>query len=230
MKSFFVLLYNNVKSLFKKESKSNCINIESNKVVLKEEKSFFSKKDTILIPKIEYYYNVMGKNTFGIRPTNIIIDTLVIHYISAINTCPDNMFSIDECIKILNEYEYSAHVIIDREGIIYKLIDYSYRAYHSGKSLMPYPDNRENVNNFSIGVELIATAKSGFTDEQYHTLNWLIENDIHGNAYKVNKFVGHEDISGDRAVEKGIRTKENKKVDPGEFFDWKRLKYIHFGK
>lgn len=49
----------------------------------------------------------------------------------------------------------SAHVLIDRDGTVYDLIDVKHRAWHAGPSaLNGQTDGEGSVNGFSIGVEL----------------------------------------------------------------------------
>jgi N-acetyl-anhydromuramyl-L-alanine amidase AmpD len=82
---------------------------------------------------------------------------------------------------------------------------------------MPAPDLRINVNEFSIGIELMATAQSGFTDLQYDSavrLSLFLEQ--HFNVEF--SYVGHDTIAGPEAVELGLR--KELKVDPGSLFDW----------
>jgi N-acetyl-anhydromuramyl-L-alanine amidase AmpD len=84
---------------------------------------------------------------------------------------------------------------------------------------MPAPEFRRGVNDFSLGIELIATAESGYTDEQYDSCACLCSEleKRHGIAH----FVGHQDIAGKEAVALGLR--QDIKDDPGAMFDWKRF-------
>lgn len=85
---------------------------------------------------------------------------------------------------------------------------------------MPAPDNREGVNDFSIGIELMATLDSGFTDLQYESLLYLCE-EIE-KQYLIKYYTGHEYIAGKKAIDLGLRKDE--KVDPGNYFDWSKIK------
>ncbi|MFC1476417.1 N-acetylmuramoyl-L-alanine amidase [Fibrobacterota bacterium] len=148
-----------------------------------------------------------------------IIDTVVFHYISALETNPGNPYRIESVLKIFITYGVSSHYLINREGDIYQLVPEDKRAWHCGGSIMPEPDLREGVNEFSIGVELVATGDSGFTDAQYDSLVSLCQ-DIE-KRYKINQYLGHEDIAGENAVKMGLR--KDRKTDPGPRFDWKRF-------
>jgi N-acetyl-anhydromuramyl-L-alanine amidase AmpD len=147
------------------------------------------------------------------------VDTIVIHAMSAVNAHPRNPFSIKECINIFVDCEVSSHYIIDRKGNIYCLVPEEKRAWHAGVSQMPPPDNRENVNDFSIGIELIGNEIVRFEDEQYAALNFLL-NDIK-KRHDIKRLIGHQDIATQKLVEKGLR--KEAKWDPGKQFDWNRV-------
>lgn len=146
-----------------------------------------------------------------------LIEVLVIHYISAVAVKPELPFDLETILKIFCDYGVSSHFLICRDGFVYRLVPEEKRAWHCGGSIMPIPDMRKNVNDFSIGIELMATAESGFTDLQYTAVSELslyIEN-----IYKKRfTYVGHDEIAGQRAVDLNLR--KDVKVDPGNLFDW----------
>ena len=144
-------------------------------------------------------------------------DVTVIHYSSAILRYPEAPFSLEHILSIFCEYGVSSHFLIDRTGKVYRLVPIEKKAWHCGGSIMPEPDNRQAVNDFSIGIELMATARSGFTTRQYEALAQLcIENErIIGHTMQ---YVGHDIIAGERAVTLGLRT--DVKTDPGSLFQW----------
>jgi N-acetyl-anhydromuramyl-L-alanine amidase AmpD len=150
------------------------------------------------------------------RPSTAAIDTVVIHYISAVNVAAERAFALEPILGIFCDYGVSSHYLIDRCGRIYNLVAEEHRAWHCGGSLMPEPDNRRGVNDFSIGIELVATADSGFSAAQYRALARLCRRieSRHGTM----RYVGHEDIAGTRAVGLGLRAEA--KVDPGDRFSW----------
>ncbi|MDD5673640.1 MAG: N-acetylmuramoyl-L-alanine amidase [Chitinivibrionales bacterium] len=147
-------------------------------------------------------------------------DVIVIHYISAREYLPQHPFNDQAILKILCEKALSAHYLIDREGVAFRLVPDEMRAWHAGGSIMPEPDNRRNVNDFSIGIELAATPVSGFTEAQYDSLTILCKSLMQKFVCPFT-FVGHEHVAGERAVELGLRS--DVKVDPGALFDWQRL-------
>jgi len=148
------------------------------------------------------------------------IDTVVIHFMSAINVDQARWADPKLNEQILQDNGVSAHYLIDRAGTTYRLVSEQNVAWHAGGSIMPPPDNRRNVNSFSIGIELIATKDSGYTEAQYQALSTLLH-DIKSRC-PIHHIVGHDEISGSRAVRMGLRG--DLKEDPGPLFDWSRVR------
>src|SRR4029077_3094609 len=63
--------------------------------------------------------------------------------------------TVDEVIKHFADPEMSvsAHYTIDRDGTVISHVSEESRAWHAGESRMK--DGRANVNDFSIGIELV---------------------------------------------------------------------------
>jgi len=146
-----------------------------------------------------------------------LIDTVVIHYMSAADIGGGDPYDIRRLLKIFCDLGVSSHYLITRRGKIYRLVPEDMKAWHAGPSVMPAPDNRTGVNEFSIGVELAATAGSGFTKLQYISLIRLCR-DIERRQGREMMYVGHDGIAGERAVAMGLR--KEPKIDPGPLFDW----------
>lgn len=144
---------------------------------------------------------------FGYRlpPAPRTIDTIVLH--SSYNASGGDEYDLEKTIRQYETYGVGAHYIIDRKGAIYRLVEEANIAYHAGASKMT--DGRKNVNDFSIGIEMIANENDGYTEKQYAAVNDLIA-DIK-TRYKIKNIVGHGDIAPSR------------KTDPWKF-DWKKLK------
>lgn len=142
---------------------------------------------------------------FRVPPAARSIDTIVLH--SSYNALGGDVYSVDRTIEEYEQYGVGAHYLIDRSGTVLRLVEEANIAYHAGSSKMT--DGRKNVNDFSIGIEMIATEDSGYTDKQYSAVNALIA-DIES-RYKIKSVVGHSDIAPGR------------KTDPWKF-DWKKLK------
>jgi len=148
------------------------------------------------------------------------IDAVVIHYISALDRDPGNPFELASILKIFCDLAVSSHYLILRDGRIFRLVPDDKRAWHCGGSVMPGPDGRTGVNDFSLGIELVATHDSGFTADQYVSCASLIKSIEHRNEKKC-ALVGHQDIAGTEAVRRGLRS--DVKRDPGPLFDWRLL-------
>ena len=110
-------------------------------------------------------------------------------------------------MKIYESYGVSAHYLIDRSGTIYRLVEDKNIAYHAGVSKMP--DGRRDVNDFSIGIEMMNKEDTAYTTAQYGAVNSLVAS--LKKKYHIKDIVGHNNIAPDR------------KTDPWKF-DWKKLK------
>jgi hypothetical protein len=144
------------------------------------------------------------KSGFAVPAKARTIDTIVLH--SSYNPNGD-AYSVDEIVKIYEGYGVSAHYLIDRNGTIYQLVEDANIAYHAGVSKMP--DGRKNVNDFSIGIEIMNKEETKPTAAQYTAVNALVTS--LKKKYPIKSVVGHSDIAPDR------------KTDPWNF-DWKKLK------
>jgi len=84
---------------------------------------------------------------FNERPDGTRIDTVVVHA-TVFETA-------DEVVKHFAnpETSVSAHYTIDRDGTVVSHVPEESRAWHAGESRMK--DGRVNVNDFSIGIELV---------------------------------------------------------------------------
>jgi len=138
---------------------------------------------------------------------NRTIDTIIIH--SSYNALGGNKYDLDKLIAEYKEYGVSPHYLVDRDGKIYQLVKNSNIAYHAGESKMP--DGRSNVNNFSIGIELMNTEDEKFTDEQYDSAKYLIS--YIKEDYKIKYVLGHNQIASGR------------KSDPWNF-SWSKIESV----
>lgn len=141
---------------------------------------------------------------------------LTVHGISL----PRGQFGGDDIIKLLcgeldcdSHADYaalrglrvSAHFIIRRDGELIQLVSCHCRAWHAGQSCW---QNRNNVNDFSLGVELEGADDIPYTAAQYAVLGNLFV--VLNNHYSL-KIVGHQHIAPTR------------KTDPGPAFSWRQL-------
>ncbi|PIR71979.1 MAG: hypothetical protein COU42_02850 [Candidatus Nealsonbacteria bacterium CG10_big_fil_rev_8_21_14_0_10_36_24] len=132
------------------------------------------------------------------------IDTIIIH--SSYDVLGNNPYSVDGVIYEFKIYGVAAHYLIDRNGIIYHLVEEKNIAYHAGRGKMP--DGRTNINNFSIGIELINTKTVGPNEHQYKSLIGLVK--LLNSKYKIENILGHNQIASAR------------KTDPWNF-DWQKF-------
>ena len=158
---------------------------------------------------------------FDDRPKTVSIDTIVIHCISlpegeynnnhVIDFFQNKLdISIDDSFKSLENFKVSTHLFIRRSGQIIQMVPFNKRAWHAGKSSY---NGRNNFNDFSIGIELEGTIHSKYSNDQYQSLNDVIVSlkALYTDIIDDN-ILGHCDIAPDR------------KTDPGEFFDWGKIK------
>ena len=157
------------------------------------------------------------------RPAGVPIDLLVIHNISLppgefggdlvralFTNCLDcslhPAFADLRCVKV------SAHLLIDRAGVITQFVPFSRRAWHAGVSQI---DGRDNCNDFSIGIELEGSDHIPYADIQYRQLaavTRLLQRRYP--AIVPARIVGHCDIAPAR------------KTDPGPAFDWPHFRQL----
>lgn len=152
---------------------------------------------------------------FNDRPIGTKIDCVVLHY--------TDVPTIQEALKILTdsnrESRVSSHYVIDEDGTIYQLVDDKNRAWHAGISSLR---GEENVNNFSIGIELqnggyhAGYAVTGiwpeFPDSQIAALNELLKELMRRFPITHDRIVGHEYVAPEY------------KIDPGPAFPWEKIK------
>lgn len=103
----------------------------------------------------------------------------------------------------------SAHLLIQRSGVITQYVAFDRRAWHAGVSLWR---GREVCNDFSIGIEVEGTEDQPFEPIQYEVLNQVLDSLIaeYPRLSREN-IAGHEDIAPGR------------KWDPGPYFEWSRI-------
>ena len=155
------------------------------------------------------------------RDVGCVVDLLVLHNISLppgeFGGCHVEDFFCNNLEVGLHPFfleiadvKVSAHLLIDRAGLITQFVPFNRKAWHAGKSCFA---GREDCNDFSIGIELEGTDDEHFTDSQYLSLINITK--LLMQEYPEiteDRIVGHSDIAPDR------------KTDPGPCFDWERLK------
>ncbi len=167
---------------------------------------------------------------------------VVLHFMSNVVQNPSDPFDVEQVRRIFVDYKLSSHYIIARDGLVVKLVEEDRIAWHAGKgSLDGFPDYRNRLNNYSIGIEFLAIgsrdemspkyispsaydrldpALIGYTDDQYAAVNELLA-DIYERHPTIGRdrshIIGHDEYAGP------AQRPDNPKVDPGTLFDWSRI-------
>lgn len=142
---------------------------------------------------------------------NFILSTLTAIKQRAYNT------AICRYLGLADKNYVSAHFDIGRDGWITQIIDpRTHVAFHAGQSRWYDPMTKavlDGCNNFSIGIELLGDGnKEPYSAEQYDALVELIQAlQFEFPTIPKDSITGHQFIAPKR------------KVDPGKYFDWKRL-------
>ena len=155
------------------------------------------------------------------RPDHSIIDSIIIHCISlpeneynnnnVINLFTNKLdINLHDSFKELKNTKVSSHLFIKRHGELIQFVPLDKKAWHAGKSEYM---NRENFNDFSIGIEMEGSVNDSYTDEQYLTLkNTINELKKLFPSIRDSNILGHSDIAPGR------------KTDPGKYFLWDKIK------
>ncbi|WP_428687453.1 N-acetylmuramoyl-L-alanine amidase [Roseibium sp.] len=119
------------------------------------------------------------------------------------------------------------YLILKNDGQIIKFINDDVLGSHAGGADHPgdpYWAGDKDINSRSIGIELEnvkpTKADADFTEEQYKSLLWLLDELVNAHGIDPKRVIGHSDL----AVEMKIR-----EFDPGFRFDWPRLGRAGFG-
>jgi len=154
------------------------------------------------------------------RPPGSTLELIVVHGISlppgefggpAIEQFFLNRLVSEEhpYFRTIIDLRVSSHVMISRQGEPTQYVPFGKRAWHAGQSC--YGD-RDECNDFSVGIELEGTDDSPYEYVQYERLAELVR--VLRRAYpslQDAEIVGHSDIAPGR------------KSDPGACFDWALL-------
>lgn len=154
------------------------------------------------------------------RPQGQSVSLLVIHNISLPpgqfgTGCVQSFFtnqldtSLDPYFQTIAGLQVSAHLFIERDGVITQFVPFEARAWHAGASSF---EGVANCNDYSIGIELEGCDDIAYTDVQYVVLVEVVRQ-IQA-IYPLitpKRIVGHNHIAPGR------------KTDPGEAFDWDRF-------
>ena len=142
----------------------------------------------------------------GPRRDGAVIDMLVLHYTGM----PTAAAALDRLCDA--KTEVSAHYLIDEDGTVWRLVPEDRRAWHAGRAFWA---GETDINSRSIGIELVNPGHEhgyrAFPEPQMSALLALCRDILARHAIPPHRVLGHSDVAPDR------------KSDPGELFDWRRL-------
>jgi AmpD protein len=101
-------------------------------------------------------------------------------------------------------------LFIRRDGEVVQFVPLNKRAWHAGLSCF---NERDNCNDFSIGIELEGYDDCPYSSEQYQSLV-----DVTVEITRLYPDIGSEHIVGHSDIAPG------RKTDPGSAFDWSRYR------
>lgn len=158
---------------------------------------------------------------FGERPAGAEVSLVVIHNISL---PPDEFagqwvedFFLNRLDRNAHPYfvtiadvQVSSHFYVRRDGRVIQFVGCDKRAWHAGQSCWC---ERDNCNDYSVGIELEGSDTIPFASEQYAAL-WLLLDALR-ERYPLTAIAGHSHVAPGR------------KTDPGPHFDWAALAVRH---
>lgn len=140
------------------------------------------------------------------RPEGQVVDLIVLHY--------TGMRSAEEALERLRgpAAKVSAHYFLDEDGSVSRLVPEHRRAWHAGVASWR---GSSDINARSLGIELVNPGHEfgyrPFPEAQMAALIELCHVLRARHGIERQGLVGHSDVAPLR------------KLDPGEFFDWRRL-------
>lgn len=140
------------------------------------------------------------------RPAETPVDMLVLHY--------TGMPTAAAALERLRDpaAQVSAHYLVHENGDVVSLVPEAERAWHAGLS---HWRGNADINARSVGIELVNPGHEfgyrPFPEAQMAALESLAHDILQRHPIPARNVVGHSDVAPDR------------KEDPGELFDWRRL-------
>ena len=157
------------------------------------------------------------------------VEIVMLHFTSAVMLDRDHPYDYDLVRGIFQENRLGIHYIIDRDGKIFCFVPESRAAWHAGRGSYQDEKYTNNMNQYSIGIELMAIGSEedmsiyltpeeyaavaqehkGFTSAQYDAVAALVAD-----------ICSRREIPADRQHIIGHQSYNPAKNDPGELFDW----------
>jgi N-acetylmuramoyl-L-alanine amidase len=141
-----------------------------------------------------------------VRAAGQAVDTLILHYTGMPSAAAALERLCDPAARV------SAHYLIDEDGAVIALVPEAARAWHAGVSAW---QGEPGLNDRSIGIELVNPGHEwgyrAFPEPQYRACIALCRAIVGRWPIPPRRVLGHSDVAPER------------KEDPGELFDWRRL-------
>ena len=164
------------------------------------------------------------------EPRPLIVNGIIIHYISAINVS-DDPWDIDAIVnKILIPYKVSYHTIIERDGSEINFIPELHQAFHAGKSRL---NGVDYCNTFCLGLSLLSTGEPkthydglypdtqtpAFEPTQLMAAARWCKKRLNTYGIRESQIAGHDKVREQWNLAHPDR-KARPKPDPGKHFPW----------
>jgi N-acetylmuramoyl-L-alanine amidase len=108
--------------------------------------------------------------------------------------------------------EVSCHYLVDVDGRVTQMVREADRAWHAGRSFWR---GDTDINSLSVGIEIQnpghVAGSPDFPEAQMHAVEALALDIVTRHAMRPENVLAHSDVAPQR------------KIDPGEKFDWPRL-------
>jgi N-acetylmuramoyl-L-alanine amidase len=134
------------------------------------------------------------------------IDMLVLHYTGMESAAAALDRLCDQQARV------SAHYVVEEDGTVWRLVPDARRAFHAGLSSW---EGEGDLNFVSIGIEIVNPGHDWgyrpFAECQMAAVEHLCRDILARHSIPAHRIIGHSDIAPER------------KIDPGELFDWRRL-------
>ena len=112
------------------------------------------------------------------------------------------------------QHPVSSHYLLDRDGRLLQLVPDHLAAWHAGVGSW---GSLRDLNQASIGIEIVNTGSEPFADAQIDALIALLGDLTQRHDIPRSQIIGHADLAPGR------------KIDPGQHFPWKKLADAGFG-
>jgi N-acetylmuramoyl-L-alanine amidase len=165
-----------------------------------------------LVPDSPFVDQIAPSPNIGERRGGGRIDFLILHY--------TGLESARRSIDVLCDprCEVSCHYLIDDDGAVVQMVGEADRAWHAGLSSW---HGVEDINSHSIGIEIQNPGHENgypiFPESQMEAVEALAGDIIRRHGIRPENVLAHSDIAPQR------------KIDPGEKFDWERLARVGIG-